>query len=31
LNLCRPMTGATLAFSSIRKHPTHPYFLIVFR
>ena len=29
LNLCRPVTGATFAFSPIRKHPTHPYLLIL--
>ena len=29
LNLCRPLTGATFAFSPIRKHPTHPYLLIL--
>lgn len=29
LNLGSPLTGATFALSPIRKHPTHPYLLIL--
>jgi hypothetical protein len=29
LNLGRSLTGATFALSPIRKHPTHPYLLIL--
>ena len=29
LYLCRPVTGATLAFSPFRKHPDPPEFLIL--